>query len=279
MAQLVPVLLRLPAAAPMPLPRHQPRLLSASHALQEKAGLERELKMARSQAEKLTKNMDKVRGCGWQGCEPDRTQANTWDDCSCRHTTGTHCLLAPTWPCAPREDAPPSPPALPADLGPGGEEAREHHGGGQPDQEQAAAGGGRAAPRAGGPASTPCALKHAASVTAAMLGAGTAGVRESAHSSADLRPIPLCRVVSAGSWILLMCSPTKRRWSWRRPSLSCRPSAVSGHAWLSATPDLPRLPDLNQSQAGTAALPIPSQNPHCPLPACLQASARRWTAS
>lgn len=36
-----------------------------------------------------------------------------------------------------------------------------------------------------------------------MLGAGTAGVRESAHSSADLRPIPLCRVVSAGSWIPL----------------------------------------------------------------------------
>lgn len=31
--------------------------------LQEKAGLERELKMARSQAEKLTKNMDKVGGC------------------------------------------------------------------------------------------------------------------------------------------------------------------------------------------------------------------------
>lgn len=55
-------------APPLPLP--DPGALPASRRspLQEKAGLERELKMARSQAEKLTKNMDKVGGeDGWVG--------------------------------------------------------------------------------------------------------------------------------------------------------------------------------------------------------------------
>lgn len=37
-------------------------------ALQEKAGLERELKQLRSQAEKLTKNMDKVGVGAWLCC-------------------------------------------------------------------------------------------------------------------------------------------------------------------------------------------------------------------
>lgn len=52
-------------APPRPLPVNPGALPAVRRSpLQEKAGLERELKMARSQAEKLTKNMDKVGGEG-----------------------------------------------------------------------------------------------------------------------------------------------------------------------------------------------------------------------
>lgn len=115
-------------------------------------------------------------------------------------------------------------PAPPADQRGGGEEAGEHHGGGQPDQEQAAAGRGRAAPRAGaGVGTRRCTLLAGCSGRLSLCRVHGRPVSLAACLP-RLCPRRSGLHLCANSSLLATCCCA--RWSWRRRSSNCRPSAV-----------------------------------------------------
>lgn len=160
-----------------------------------------------------------------------------------------------------------------ADLRAGGEEAGEHHGGGQPDQEQAAAGGGRAAPRAGGW------LK---------LRAGSAALATGRQVLQLAGPLPLVRsLIHITASRLRLAPPDARlvtythpahRWSWRRRSSSCRPSAVSG-----ACAQLAAASACHASHPATIwsfhrLSPTLWSHPRLPAPACRRVRGAGWRA-